>query len=181
MEDKPNTNPLFTNETILRNSQNAVAGAPSQVIHTGDDEQDLVQYPPAYESSLTLKTESTDSVSRENKRIVDHMLMQGSPKLLSLGRSKSADDSERKKRFKSKATNNLFSANTEEMFLELKRSEANSKRNVDMATAAKLIAEKTLVNAKTKREVQLFRFERMNQKKELKELGYTSEEIDSDL
>ena len=126
---------------------NPATDAPSQVVHTRDDELDLIQDPPTCGSSSTQKTESPDSIVRENKRMVDHVLMKGSPKLLSLTRSKSVDGLEHKKRFKSKATTNLFSADTEGMFLELERSEAKSKRTVDMATAAKLTAEKTLVDA----------------------------------
>ena len=137
---------------------NAAEDALSQVVFTRDDEQDSVQDPPLSKSTSKPKTESLDSVGRENKRTVGHVLMQRYQKRLSLTRSKWTDGSERKKRFESKAATNLFSADTEGIFLELKQSEANSKWSVDMATVAKLTVEKTFVDSKTKQEVQLLQF-----------------------
>jgi len=61
--------------------------------------------------------------------------------------------------------------------LDTKRTEAESRKEVDVATKVKLEAEAALVKEQVKREKQKSLFENLKQRKELEKEGYSAEEI----
>jgi len=186
MGERPNATPLFTNE-LRQNTMSNLLGKGQRVAIIGPDdmsesESDVIVTEKSNESLLKDSSEAIPVNDEETPKTNESATASKNParRRLSLTPMKESIGRESNKRFKGSRSTSIFSEKNEDAVIALKQSESKAKQEVDAATKAKINAEKAYVDVKTQREIQQLKFERMKQKKELKDLGYTSDQIESE-